>query len=56
MTKLISNYSAEFELDISVLELNCFIDLINQKGRIMDLSIQELPIEEVIKELYLGVV
>jgi len=46
-----SPYDAEIELDVAQLPLNQFIQRINGSN-IRDLSIQELPIERVIKELY----
>jgi ABC-2 type transport system ATP-binding protein len=52
LTKPISAYEAEFELDVSVLELNRFIEWVNRTSVINDLSIQALPIESVIKGLY----
>lgn len=48
----ISEYNAELELDVNIMELNRFIDYINNGSTINDMSLQELPIEEVIKELY----
>jgi ABC-2 type transport system ATP-binding protein len=51
VTNTISDCSVELELDISILELNQFINHINPYI-INDLSIEELPIESVIKELY----
>lgn len=49
----LSPYKAEVELDVSVLELNRFITLVNDESVIADLSLQEPPIENVIRELYL---
>ncbi len=46
-----SRHEAEIELDVALLPLNQFIQRINGSN-IRDLSIQELPIERVIKELY----
>jgi ABC-2 type transport system ATP-binding protein len=48
----ISPYEAELELDISLLPLNQFIQAMNTASEILDLAIQELPIERVIKALY----
>ncbi|GAE90145.1 ABC transporter ATP-binding protein [Acetivibrio straminisolvens] len=48
----ISEYNAELELDVGKLELNKFIDYINKSSIINDLSVQSLPIEDVIKDLY----
>ncbi|NLD50271.1 MAG: ABC transporter, partial [Clostridiaceae bacterium] len=50
----LSEYSAELELDVSLMELNRFIDYINRNSTLSDMSLQELPIEEVIKDLYSG--
>jgi ABC-2 type transport system ATP-binding protein len=47
-----SEYSAELELDVSIMELNKFIDYINSNSSLSDMSLQELPIEGVIKDLY----
>jgi len=52
ITNTISPYDLELELDVSVIEVNEFIDMINRQSVIKDLAIQELPIESVIKELY----
>ncbi len=52
LTKSISAFDAELELDVSVLELNQFIAWVNSTSVINDLSIQALPIESVIKGLY----
>ncbi len=52
VTGRISAYEAELELDVSRLELNQFIKFVNETGVIGDLSMQELPIESVVKELY----
>jgi ABC-2 type transport system ATP-binding protein len=45
---------AEYELDLSVLGLENFISLVSSRFGIRDMSIQEIPIESVIKDLYLG--
>ncbi len=52
VTNRISDFKAELELDLSAYELNKFIDMLNRTSIISDLSIQEPPIENVIKELY----
>jgi ABC-2 type transport system ATP-binding protein len=49
---IISNYEAEFELDMARIELNNFIKLINENNTIRDISIHEPPIETVVKKLY----
>jgi ABC-2 type transport system ATP-binding protein len=43
---------ADFELDLSVLPLNAFIARISGSRKIRDLSIEEIPIESVIRDLY----
>ena len=48
----ISRFDAELELDVSVMEVNQFIETINRQSIIKVLAIQKLPIESVIKELY----
>jgi len=48
----LSDYNAELELDANIMELNRFIDYINKNSTIKDMTLQELPIEEVIKKLY----
>mgnify|MGYP000885093148 CR=1 FL=1 len=48
----LSDYNAELELDVNTMGLNQFIDYINKNSTINDLTLQELPIEEVIKNLY----
>lgn len=52
VTNKISDYKAELELDLSLLELNKFIALVNKSSVIRDLSVQEPRIENLIKELY----
>jgi ABC-2 type transport system ATP-binding protein len=48
----LSEYNVELELDVSIMELNRFIDYINKNSKLSDMTLQELPIEEVIKDLY----
>lgn len=48
----ISSYEVELELDVARTPLNQFIQQINAHSTIRDLSIQELPIDQIIKELY----
>ncbi|HEY9063197.1 MAG TPA: ATP-binding cassette domain-containing protein [Pseudobacteroides sp.] len=48
----VSEYNAELELDVSIMELNKFIDYINKNSTLSDMTLQELPIEGVIKDLY----
>lgn len=53
--KVIQNLSPtdlELEIDISIIPLKDFIQTANETCGIRDMSIQELPIESVIKELY----
>ena len=45
---------ADYELDLSVLELESFISQASSRFGIRDMSIQEIPIEIVIKDLYRG--
>jgi ABC-2 type transport system ATP-binding protein len=52
ITKQISAYNAELELDMAVCELNKFIALVNKSSTIRDLAVQEPQIETIIKELY----
>jgi ABC-2 type transport system ATP-binding protein len=52
ITNTISRHDMELELDVSVMEVNHFIEMVNRQSIIKDLAIQELPIERVIKELY----
>ena len=52
VTKRISDYQAELELDLALYELNKFIALVNKASTIRDLSVQEPQIEEAIKVLY----
>jgi len=51
VTNSISEYDVELELDAASIELNQFIEHVNT-SIISDMSIQELSIESVIKELY----
>ncbi|MBN1412905.1 MAG: ATP-binding cassette domain-containing protein [Spirochaetales bacterium] len=48
----ISEFEAELELDMSQMKLNRFIEDLNKASTISDLSIEQLPIERIIKELY----
>ena len=48
-----SQYNAELELDMGKIELNCFIQAVNESYVINDLTIGEPPIENIIKELYM---
>lgn len=50
--EVISDNEFEIELDNSSVKLKDFIDIINQKAGILDMNIQELPIESAIKVLY----
>jgi ABC-2 type transport system ATP-binding protein len=52
VTRLVSGYEAEMELDTATVELNDFIAEINRKSIIADMSIRDVPIEDLIKELY----
>lgn len=53
ITKSLSEYDAELELDMTILELSSFIDKVNGTSVIKDLSIQEVSIESIIKDIYL---
>lgn len=48
----LSDYNAELELDVNIMPMDKFIDYINKNSTLNDLSLQELPIEGVIKDLY----
>jgi ABC-2 type transport system ATP-binding protein len=50
--KQVSEVEAELELDTEQLELKEFIRIVNERYTIHDMSINALPIERVIKELY----
>lgn len=52
LTKQISDYEIHLELDLKKIELNEFIKKIGEENTIQDISIEELPIEKVIKILY----
>ncbi len=52
ITKTVSAYEAELELDHSRTELNQFIKAVNETSVIKDLTIADLPIESVIKTMY----
>ena len=43
---------ADYELDLSQMELHRFIARVSESRRIRDMSIQEIPIESVIKAMY----
>ena len=43
---------ADYELDLSCLDLGRFISRVSESRRIRDMSIEEIPIESVIKQLY----
>ncbi|MDD3960055.1 MAG: ATP-binding cassette domain-containing protein, partial [Oscillospiraceae bacterium] len=47
-----SDRDAEFELDLSRLKLNEFIKKLNEESVISDMSIENLEIETIIKDLY----
>ena len=52
VTERVSPYEVFLELDVSALELNQFIKALQETCVIRDLSIQEPPIESLIKEIY----
>lgn len=53
LTSRTSPYIAELELDMLKIELNLFIQSVNEKYIISDMIMSDPPIESVIKELYL---
>ncbi len=52
MTSRTSPFVAELELDMLKVELNVFIQSVNEKYIISDMTMDDPPIESVIKELY----
>lgn len=52
ITCMLSPFEAEIELDTELLKINDFIAKINSLCTLTDMSVQELPIERVIKHLY----
>lgn len=48
----LSEYQMEMELDMEAVELNTFIRHIDEKYEIKDLTIEEPPIENILKSLY----
>ncbi len=48
----LSEHNAELELDTGIMQMDKFIDYINKNSTLNDLSLQELAIEGVIKDLY----
>jgi|SRR5690554_788291 len=48
----LSGREFELELDVSNIRLNEFIEVINREAGILDISIQELPLERAIRVLY----
>ena len=48
----ISGHEVKLELDLNRLSLNDFIDRLNKTNTILDLTIEELPIDRVIKTIY----
>jgi ABC-2 type transport system ATP-binding protein len=53
LLKGISNFEAELELNLEKVTLNQFIREIDDYSIIIDLSVEELPIEHIIKDLYM---
>lgn len=53
MTSRTSPFIAELELDMAKVELNVFIQAVNEKYIISDMTMSDPPIESVIKELYM---
>ena len=54
VTKPLSNHEIELVLDLNETGLNTFIERIGAQLDVSDLLIEELPIESIIKELYLS--
>lgn len=52
ITKTLSPYAVELELDLSAMDIDLFIKQVSDMSTINDLSIQDVPIETVIKDLY----
>lgn len=52
ITKTLSRYAVELELDLAVMDIDHFIKQVSDRSTINDLSIQDVPIESVIKDLY----
>jgi ABC-2 type transport system ATP-binding protein len=50
----ISIFEAELELDVAVIELQNFINYVNAGSIIADISIQDVPMEDLIKKLYIS--
>jgi len=51
---LVSTFEAELELDLAAINLQDFIKYINTESVIADLSIQDVPIEDLVKQLYVS--
>ncbi|NLY88679.1 MAG: ABC transporter, partial [Firmicutes bacterium] len=49
---LFSEYQMEMELDMEAVELNTFIRYLDEKYGIKDLTVEEPPIEDILKSLY----
>ncbi len=47
-----SEYEAELQIDTTLIDISNFINKVNEDGKIHDLSIQDVAIEETIKEFY----
>jgi len=52
ITNRLSDFEAELELDTSVARLNDFMNEINSSSNIADISVRDVPIEDLIKDLY----
>ena len=52
ITKRITDYEIELELNMSIISLDHFMGYLNQAVNIKDINVQEPPIESVIKDLY----
>ncbi|MEF3303653.1 ABC transporter ATP-binding protein [Paenibacillus sp. GYB003] len=53
VVRMISPHEAEIELDTGLLKINEFFAAVNGMCTLLDMSVQELPIDRVIKQLYL---
>ncbi|RKN80749.1 ATP-binding cassette domain-containing protein [Paenibacillus ginsengarvi] len=53
VVRMISPHEAEIELDTGVIKINDFFARMNGMCTLLDMSVQELPIDRVIKQLYL---
>jgi hypothetical protein len=52
IAKELLDFDLELEWDIDQLDLQGFMQLFSQLCQLKDLEVQEVPIEEIIKEIY----